>query len=143
MKYGDKSFSVALDISQERWDATFGKKSTASTSGTAADVLPAGEGAVSLEQAAPPAEAAPDYSQRQCAACLERGHVAPMMQDGEDVPGMLQCGVCLARFPLGVEVVAKFHGEAACTQCDGTGHLRTAYVVFGCATCGGTGARQK
>ena len=131
MKYLDKSFSVSMsNVSQETWDRIFKGTATSTT-------VP--------EAGAPPAEgeATASYADRQCAACLERGHLSPMVQDGEEVPGMLQCGICSARFALGVEVAAKFHGDAACTQCDGTGHLRSSFVVFGCATCGGTGARQK
>lgn len=119
MKYTHKSFSVPLSISQERWDEIFGKKT------------PAGADAVSE-----------DYSQRQCASCLERGHVAPMTEDGEAVPGLLQCGLCLARFPTGLEQAQKVTGAATCPNCDGTGRLRTAWTVFACAACGGTGARQ-
>lgn len=116
MKYTDKSFSVSMgNISQERWDSIFGKKSPAEA------------------PAAPPAE---DYSQRQCAACLERGQLQ------ETAPGLLQCGICLARFPLGVEAATKVTGEGACANCGGTGRLRTSFTLFACGACGGTGARQ-
>lgn len=127
MKYTHKSFSVSMGGGNyaDNWDRIF--KGTTSTT---------------AEAPAAPEGAAEDYSQRQCAACLERGHIGPMAQDGEDVPGLLQCGLCLARFPLGIEQAQKVTGEAACPNCDGTGHLRTTYTVFACAACGGTGARQ-
>ncbi len=123
MKYHDKSFSVSMGGGNyaDNWDRIFGKKAPA----VAADAAP-GE----------------DYSQRQCAACLEVGNIAPMMDSGEPVPGMLQCGICLARFPIGVEAAARVTGDAACINCGGTGRLRTSFTLFACGACGGTGARQ-
>lgn len=121
MKYLDKSFSVSMsNVSQEEWDRIF--KGT--TTFTPAPVE------------APPATPAEDYSQRQCAACLERGQLE------EVADGLLQCGICLARFPLGVEQAQKVTGEGRCVNCDGTGRLRTTFTVFACGECGGTGARK-
>lgn len=121
MKYSHKSFSVAMGGGNyaDNWDRIFGKKAPEAPVGTSED-----------------------YSQRQCAACLERGSIAPMVEDGQDVPGMLQCGICMARFPVGVEAARKVQGPGACTSCDGTGRLRTSFTLFACGACGGTGARQ-
>lgn len=121
MKYLDKSFSVSMsNVSQDEWDRIFKGTPTA----TPAPVE------------APPAAPAEDYSQRQCAACLERGQLE-LVADG-----LLQCGICQARFPLGIEQAKKVTGDAACPNCDGTGRLRTTFTVFGCGECGGTGARK-
>jgi DnaJ-class molecular chaperone len=115
MKYHDKSFSVSLssDAYRDNYDRVFRRQPTA----------PVGE-------------------EQQCTACLATGTLAPMEIDGEAVPGLLQCGTCAARVPVGVERAAKFHGEAACVNCGGTGRLRTNFTLFACGECGGTGARQ-
>jgi hypothetical protein len=119
MKYHDKSFSVSMgsDAYRENFDRIFRQKAPAE------------------------APAAEDYSQRQCTACLTTGTLAPMQVDGEAVPGLLQCGACAAREPVGLEAAAKFKGDAACTNCGGTGRLRTSFTLFACGACGGTGAR--
>lgn len=131
MKYTDKSFSVSMgNISQERWDSIFGKKD--------APEAPADAVAhpVSVPEPAREPEPAPDYSDLQCASCLERGQMM------EAAPGLLQCGICLARFPLGLEQAQKFTGDRACINCGGTGRLRTTFTLFACGACGGTGSRQ-
>lgn len=122
MKYHDKSFSVSMGGGNyaDNWDRIFKGKQTTTETPTE-------------EAPTPPPE---DYSQRQCAACLEKGQME------ETAPGLLQCGICLARFPLGVEAATKFTGDAACPNCGGTGRLRTSYTLFACGGCGGTGARK-
>ena len=123
MKYLDKSFSVSMsNVSQEEWDRIF-KGTKSATVGDETQPTPA-------------ASTQEDYSQRQCAACRERGQLE------EVADGLLQCGICLARFPLGVEQAQKVTGEGRCVNCDGTGRLRTTFTVFACGECGGTGARK-
>lgn len=130
MKYLDKSFSVSMsNVSQEEWDRIF-RKPTTSVSG---DVAPATSPDGELGVVTSPA---PDFSARQCAACLETGQLEQIAD------GLLQCGVCLARFPIGVEQAQRVTGDARCTNCDGTGRLRTTFTVFACGACGGTGARN-
>lgn len=113
MKYHDKSFSVSMgsDKYAENFDRVFGKKK---------------------EEAAPVV----DLSERQCAACLEKGSLEQVAD------GLLQCGICQARFPIGIEQAQKVTGPGACPNCDGTGRLRTTFTVFGCGECGATGARK-
>lgn len=123
MKYLDKSFSVSMsNVSQDEWDRIF--KGAKSESAPPVEVVPE------------PTPVPEDYSQRQCAACLEKGQLE-LVADG-----LLQCGICQARFPLGIEQAKKVTGDAACPNCDGTGRLRTTFTVFGCGECGGTGARK-
>jgi ribosomal protein L37AE/L43A len=136
MNYMQKSFSVSVSMSQEAWDRIFKPKAedaTAPTVTTSGD-LPPGESADGStgDVTAP----APDYSGHQCASCLERGSM------DEAAPGLLQCGICLARFPIGVEQARRVTGDAACPRCDGTGRLRTTFTAFACGECGGTGARK-
>ena len=128
MNYTHKSFSVSVSMSQEAWDRIFKPKEIATTASD--DLTP------SESPAEAPTRAPADYSQRQCAACLERGS----LEEVND--GLLQCGICLARFPIGIEEARKVTGDAACPRCDGTGRLRTTFTAFACGECGGTGARK-
>jgi ribosomal protein L37AE/L43A len=134
MKYLDKSFSVSMsNVSQDTWDRIFSKKDETHT-----PIPEAGETTVTVggTEDAPAVAPEPDFSDRQCAACLERGQMELVAE------GLLQCGICLARFPLGVEQAQKVTGESACINCSGTGRLRTTFTVFACGECGGTGARK-
>lgn len=126
MNYQNKSFSVSISMSQESWDRIFGKKENATT--TAGEVVP--------DAPAPaPEPVLEDLSERQCAACLERGGL--YWVDA----GLIQCSTCLARFPQGVEQNMKVPADKACSNCGGTGRLRSSFTVFACGACGGTGAR--
>lgn len=121
MNYQNKSFSVSVNMSQDAWDRIFGKKAAAADTVAEAPATPAGE--------------LPDLSARQCASCLERN--ALMWVDA----GLIQCAICLARFPQGVEEARKVPPEQACESCGGTGKLRTSLIAFSCAACGGTGSK--
>lgn len=124
MNYQNKSFSVSISMSQDAWDRIFGKKENATT--TAGEVVP---------DAPAPEPVLEDLSERQCAACLERGGLAWVDA------GLIQCSTCLARFPQGVEANMKVSADKACSNCGGTGRLRSSFTVFACGACGGTGAR--
>lgn len=143
MHYTKKSFSVVMggDAYRDNFDRIFGRKPEAPE---AQDSAAPGEPELDADSdsgnEAPTGHDSeirnlPDLSERQCASCLERN--ALLWLD----PGMIRCGICLARFPQGVEQNMKVPADKACGSCGGTGKLRTSEVAFGCGACGGTGAK--
>lgn len=138
MNYTKKSFSVVMggDAYRDNFDRIFRSK----TDDAEQQPAPVSDsGAPGLPPAEPVSDSGteelPDLSERQCASCLERNALVWIDR------GLIQCAICLSRFPQGVEQNMKVPPEKACPACGGTGRLRTSFAVFGCSTCGGTGAK--